>query len=58
MHRAFPASLLFCLALHAQQAEVRHKHMIGGSKVTMHVTADGLAVEETGKNADHSRNMR
>jgi hypothetical protein len=54
MRKAFTAALLLCLALNAQQAEVRHKHMIGGSKATIQVTPEGLVVDEGGKNTEHS----
>jgi len=55
MRKAFPAALLLCLALNAQQAEVRHKHMIGGAKATIQVTPEGLTVDEGGKNTEHAR---
>ncbi len=55
MRKASLAVLLLCLTLSAQQAEVRHKHFVGGSKATIQVTPDGLAVDEPGKNADHAR---
>ena len=55
MSKAITAAFLLCLALNAQQAEVRHKHLIGGSKATLQVTPDGVSVDETGKNAEHSR---
>jgi hypothetical protein len=55
MRKVFIAALLLCLALNAQQAEVRHKHMIGGSKATIQVTPEGLVVDEGGKNTEHSR---
>jgi hypothetical protein len=55
MTKAFPAALLLCFALNAQQAEVRHKHTIGGSKASMQITPEGIAVDESGKNADHTR---
>ena len=55
MRKVFGAALLLCLALNAQQAEVRHKHMIGGSKATIQITPEGLTVDESGKNTEHSR---
>ena len=55
MRKAFTAMLLLCLALNAQQAEVRHKHVLGGSKATIQVTPEGIAVEEPGKHPEHAR---
>jgi len=55
MRKPLTAALLLCLALNGQQAEIRHKHIIGGSKATIQVTPEGLAVDEGGKNTEHSR---
>ena len=55
MRKALTAMLLLCLASNAQQAEVRHKHVLGGSKATIQVTPEGMAIDEPGKNADHAR---
>jgi hypothetical protein len=55
MKKALLAALALCLAANAQQAEVRHKHLIGGSKATLNITAEGLTVEEAAKNGEHSQ---
>jgi hypothetical protein len=55
MRKALPAMLLLSLALNAQQAEVRHKHVLGGSKATMQITPEGIAVDEPGKHPEHAR---
>ncbi len=55
MKNALPAAFLLCVALNAQQAEVRHKHVMGGSKATMQVTPEGITMEESGKNTEHTR---
>jgi hypothetical protein len=54
-NKAFLAGLVLCAALNAQQAEVRHKHMFGGTKATLQVGTDGLSLDEKGKSADHSQ---
>ena len=46
MIKVFVATLLLCLALNAQQAEVRHKHVFGGSKATIQITPEGLTVDQ------------
>ena len=43
------------LGLNAQQAEVRHRHLLGGAKATIHIGAEGVTLDEQGKNSAHSQ---
>ena len=55
INRAFLAAIALCIGLHAQQAEVRHKHLFGAAKGTIQITPDGVSLEETGKSSGHSQ---
>ncbi len=52
---AFLAGLVLCLGLNAQQAEVRHRHLLGGAKATIHIGVEGVTLDEQGKNSAHSQ---
>jgi hypothetical protein len=55
INKAFVAGMVLCIGLNAQQADVRHRHLFGGTKATLQVSADGISLDEKGKNADHSQ---
>ena len=48
-------AILLAAAASAQQAEVRHRHLHGGDKGTLRITAEGVTFDEAGKKKDHSR---
>ena len=54
MNRAIGAARLVSTGLFAQQAEVRHKHLIGGGRGSLQVTQEGISFQERGKHEDHS----